>query len=205
MNRDETALIMATLRAAYPSFYRNASEYDAQTALNLWATMFEDEPYKLVEAAVMQYIATDAKGYPPHLGAIKNSVYKLSTPDADMSEMEAWGLVKNAIRGASLSPCTRRFIGGELEEKTSAERNFDELPTILQGIVGSPYQLAAWAEVPSEDMETVVQSNFMRSYRARAQHERERMLMPSSVREMVQGLLDSAATAALKAPEAAEA
>lgn len=205
MNRDETALIMATLSAAYPSFYRNASEYDAQAALNLWATLFEDEPYKLVEAAVMQYIATDEKGYPPHLGAIKNSVYKLRTQDADMSEMEAWNIVKNAMRGASLSPTSRRFIAGVLEEKTSAERNFEAMPIILQRIVGSSYQLAAWADVPSQDVETVVQSNFMRSYRARIQHERERMLMPSSVREMVQGLLDSAETAALKAPEGIEA
>lgn len=190
MNEQETAMIMSILQAAYPSFYRNVSDYDAQAAINLWAKIFEDEPYKLVEAAVMQHISTDEKGYPPHMGAIKNAVYKLTAPEAGVSEMEAWALVKKAIRSASMSPASRLYQDGVLDPRTSAERNYEALPELLQRIIGSPNQLAAWAEVSDEDVETVVQSNFMRSYRARAQNERETALMPSSIRAAVDKLLE---------------
>ena len=173
MNNQETTKIMSVLHAAYPTFYRNVSQYDAEVAARLWAKMFEDEPYKLVEAAVMQHIATDKKGFPPHIGAIKDAVYKLRQPEGEMSEMEAW----------------------------SAERNFEKLPKLLQRIVGSPEQLAAWAHLDESEVETVVQSNFMRSYKARAQHERERELLPSSLQTAVRELIDKVEIKALEAPE----
>ena len=60
-----------------------------------------------------------------------------------------------------------------------------ELPPILQRVVGGPEQLAAWEQVANEDIDTVIQSNFMRSYRARAQQEREFQALPQDVRDMI--------------------
>lgn len=201
MNKQETMMIMSVLQAAYPTFYRNVSQYDAEAAVNLWSKMFQDEPYELVDAAVMQHIATDKKGFPPHIGAIKDAVYKLSEPEGQMSEMEAWTLVSRALRNASMSPSSRIISGGILDPRTSAERNFESLPPLLQRIVGSPSQLAEWARQDESDVETVIQSNFMRSYRACAQREREYALMPSSIKDAVQQLIDKAEIKALAAPE----
>ena len=201
MNKQETMMIMSVLQAAYPTFYRNVSQCDAEAAVNLWAKMFEDEPYKLVEAAVMQHIATDKKGFPPHIGAIKDAVYKLRQPEGEMSEMEAWAIISHALHDASNSPSSRIMRNGVLDPRTSAERQFEKLPELLQRIVGSPEQLAAWACMDEGDIETVVQSNFMRSYRVRAQHERERQLMPSSIKEAVQQLIDKTEIKSLNAPQ----
>ena len=201
MNNQETTKIMSVLHAAYPTFYRNVSQYDAEVAARLWAKMFEDEPYKLVEAAVMQHIATDKKGLPPHIGAIKDAVYKLRQPEGEMSEMEAWAYVSRALHNASMSPSSRIICNGVRDPRTSAERNFEKLPKLLQRIVGSPEQLAAWAHLDESGVETVVQSNFMRSYKARAQHERERELLPSSLQTAVRELIDKVEIKALEAPE----
>jgi len=49
-------------------------EKDHFDTVVLWATMFKDEPFKLVSAAVKTFIASDEKGYPPHIGAIKATI-----------------------------------------------------------------------------------------------------------------------------------
>lgn len=50
----------------------------------------------------------------------------------------------------------------------------------------------------SDTVQSVVQSNFMRSYRVRAQHEREYLALPESVRELMGQLAGSMAMPALK-------
>lgn len=97
MNREETLRIMAVLKASYPSYYRGMSRDDANSIVALWADMFKDDPVELVAAAVKALIASDEKGYPPHIGAVKAHIRKLTTPQ-EMTEGEAWGLVSRAVR-----------------------------------------------------------------------------------------------------------
>ena len=189
MNYDETLVIMGALKAAYPSYYRDMKRGDAEQVVNLWAEMFRDEPAELVAAAVKAHIASDRKGFPPHIGAIKDAIVKLTVPEElEMSEMEAWALVRKAINGASMEPWSRLFRDGVLEDKTSAERNFERLPEAVRRVVGSPEQLAEWAKLDANEIETVLQSNFMRSWKARAAKEREYLAIPSAVRETMEKL-----------------
>lgn len=70
--------------------------------------------------------------------------------------------------------------------KPSAVVQFEELPEELRLIVGSPEQLAEWEQLDINRLNTVAQSNFMRSYRG-IREERERLAMlPSDVREGMQ-------------------
>lgn len=185
MTREETLCIMGVLKAAYPAYYRDLSRRDAETVVGLWTEMFADDPAQMVAAAVKALIATDAKGYPPHIGAVKDKLRKLEQP-REMTELEAWALVRQAIRGASMEPWSRRLsaVSG-VDSRTSAERNFAKLPPLLQKLVGSPAQLAEWGKVEEDKLGTVVQSNFMRSYRARAAQEREFQALPQDVRAMI--------------------
>ena len=70
----ESTKILAILRIAYPGFYKGMREKDHFDTVVLWATMFKDEPFELVSAAVKTFIASDEKGYPPHIGAIKATI-----------------------------------------------------------------------------------------------------------------------------------
>ena len=88
MTKYETAVIMATLRAAYPQYYARQSVEDAEAALNLWAMQFADEPADDVAAAVSAYIACDTKGFPPSIGQIKEKLDMLRA-EANGGELTA--------------------------------------------------------------------------------------------------------------------
>lgn len=197
MTRDETIAIMAVLKAAYPNYYKDMKRADAEGVVNLWATMFADEPAELVTMAVKAHIASDSKGFPPHIGAIKDAIIRIQQPK-ELTELEAWALVQRAISGASMSPCSMKYHNGETDGKTSAERNFEKLPPLLQRIVGNPGQLAAWAAMNEETVGTVIASNFQRSYRAIAAKEREYMALPGDVRTMMERLTGAMSMPALE-------
>ena len=174
MNQKETIAVLAVLKTAYPQFYRGLSPQELQETVTLWSEMFAAEDFQVVKAAVKAHIATDAKGYPPHIGAIKAAIRKITQPD-EMSEMEAWGYVSRALRNSGYNSVTE----------------FDKLPPVVQRIVGSPFQLREWAAMDSDTVQSVVQSNFMRSYRARSQSEREYLALPAEVKETMAQLADS--------------
>lgn len=181
MTREETIKVLAVLKAAYPAFYRGMKADELNGIVNLWASQFEGDDYKTVGAAVQAHIATDTKGYPPHIGAIKEAIRKITQPD-EMSEMEAWGYVASALRNSGYNSVAE----------------FDKLPPVVRRIVGSPSQLREWAMMDSDTVQSVVQSNFMRSYRVRAQSEREYLALPENVRELMAQLAGSMAMPALK-------
>ncbi len=176
MTIDETAAVLAVLQTAYPQFYRNSSPEDIGNTVELWAEMFADDDYRLVKAAVKAHIASDIKGYPPHIGAIKEAIRKLTHPD-ELSEMEAWNYVSKALRNSSYN----------------SAKEFDKLPEVVQRVVGSPNQLREWAAMDMDTVQSVVQSNFMRSYKARSQTEREYIALPSEVKAIMGEIASSMA------------
>ena len=195
MTREETLAIMGVLKAAYPNFYKGMGRNDAEGIVDLWSSMFDQEPAQLVAMAVKAHIASDTKGFPPHIGAIKEAIVKLTKPpELELSEMEAWGLVRRAIHGASMEGWSRKERYGDM---VSAEYNFSQLPPLLQQVVGTPNQLAAWERLPTDEIETVVQSNFMRSFRARAASAKEYLALPSDVRGAMEQLAGTTTMARL--------
>ena len=181
MNRQETLRIMAVLQAAYPMFYAKKSKDELDGIVGLWEEMFSDEPYQVVAMAVKALIKTRVSTFPPGIGEINERILQITQPE-EMTEMEAWSLVRRAIRGASMDPSSRLFRNGAMDNRTSAERNFEALPPILQKVVNSPEQLAAWEQLPETQIDTVLQSNFMRSYTAKARYARGYIALPETVK-----------------------
>lgn len=172
MDRTETLQILSVLKAAYPDFYRNMDRRDADAVVSLWEDMFRDDHVEIVAAAVKALIASDEKQYrPPHIGAVKAYIRKITQPQ-EMTEAEAWGLIRKASENS--------IYGSQTE--------FDKLPPIIQRLVGSPSQLKEWAMMDSDEFQTVVASNFQRSYRAKATAEREYQAIPSDVKAIAESL-----------------
>lgn len=71
--------------------------------------------------------------------------------------------------------------------KTSAERHFDALPPLLQQVIATPSQLAEWEMLKDSEINTVIQSNFMRSYRARAKDAKDWAALPMDIKQAVEG------------------
>lgn len=167
MTRKETGIIMDILATAYPRFYSGPDAPDPAKAVSLWAEMFAEDDVALVAAAVKALIATDDKGYPPHIGAVKAKLRQI-TGGPEKTEADAWNLIARAVRNG---------LYGAKEE-------FAKLPPTLQRIVGSPAQLREWAMMDSETLHSVVASNVQRSYKAISSREREIAKLPGDVRKM---------------------
>lgn len=168
MTEKETAAIMLVLQTAYPNFYSKQSDSEKIMAIKLWHEMFSDDNAAMVTAAVKSFIVTDTRGFPPSIGIIKNKMSEIRNPD-EMTDYEAWNLVKKAVGNG---------IYGAKEE-------YDKLPPVLQRLVGSPNKLREWAQMESATVESVVGSNFMRSYNVRAKHEREYAMLPEDVKRFI--------------------
>lgn len=167
MTRQEALAVMAMLKTAYPSFYKDYSKEELNAAVNLWATMFSEEPIQVVTEAIKALMCT--LKYPPTIADVKEKIAMITQP-LMMTEMEAWQRVKVAI------------------SYYNASENFEELPPILQKVVGSPNTLREWALMDGEVVNSVIQSNFMRSYKAKVAQQKEYAMIPSSTKQLIAGL-----------------
>ena len=180
MDRNETLKVLSVLKAAYPQFYKGMTREDAEAVVGLWGSMFADDPYMLVAGAVKAFIASDTRGFPPAVGQVREKLASLSAPD-EMTDAEAWGLVSRAISNSLYE----------------SRKEFEALPETVRRVVGSHNQLREWAAMDISEVQTVVASNFQRSYRARSQRDREYRMLPGDVRrtlEMAAGRIKSLPT-----------
>lgn len=186
MTLEETGIVMDILTTAYPHFYSGPNAPDMVKTIRLWGEMFARDDVALVAAAVKALIETDSKGFPPHIGAVKEKLRLISSGD-EMTEVDAWGIVAKALRNSTY---------GSKEE-------FEKFPPVIKRLVGSPQQLREWGAMDSEAVHSVVASNFQRSYRAIAQREREIAKLPPDVKALVGKIADSKKLGALpeKKPE----
>jgi len=163
LTKEETAKIMSVLEVAFPRYYAGQGEEKKRTALNLWHLMLQEYPYDLVAAAVKATIATNV--FPPVISEIIGKIQTIKQ-GSDMTELEAWGYIGKAIR----SSCYR------------SQEEWEKLPEELRHVV-TPDLLRSWAMVESDDVETVIQSNFLRTFRAAKKRQKEYDALPGSVKE----------------------
>ena len=164
MTKQEALAIMITLKTAYPAFYKNYSKEELNAAVNLWATMFADDPAYIVTEAVKSLMCT--LKYPPTIADVKEKIVTIMHPET-MTEMEAWQKVRRAI------------------SYYNADETFAQLPPVIQKIVGSPNTLREWAQMDADTVNSVIQSNFMRSFRAKVAQEKEQSMLPESTKRLI--------------------
>lgn len=171
MNIEQTAMVLSVLKAAYPHAFKDMSKKDGEAMLNLWAGMFAEDSYAEVNSAVGALIATRTAGYSPTVGEVKEQLHRLKHSN-DIDEASAWALVSKACRNSSYH----------------SREEFDKLPPEVQAAVGSPEQLKQWAGMDAETVESVVASNFKRSFRVNAQRAAEVSKLPPQIRQMIGGI-----------------
>ena len=111
----------------------------------------------------------DGTSYNSYLIIGKEKIALITEPQS-MTEMEAWRRVREAI------------------SYYNATENFQRLPPIIQKILGSPSQLRDWATMEAETVDSVIQSNFMRSYTAKVRAEKEFTALPESAKNLIESI-----------------
>lgn len=173
MNSTETTMVLSVLQAAYPAFYKDFSVDEMRKVVSLWTDMFATDNFRTVMVAVQALISTKTEGIPPTIGAVKEQLRKITAPN-EMSEQEAWALVSKA--------CQNGYYHS-VEE-------FEKLPEVIQRSIGGPEQLKAWAQMDAATVESVVASNFMRTFKAKQKQQKELEMMPTEVKNYMAAVAD---------------
>ncbi len=163
MTREETKKILRIIYNCFPNFRPD----NIVETTEVWELMLADYTYPQISVALKSYILSNTSGFAPTIGQLVELVHSVSKPQ-ELNEMEAWSLVSKAIRNSGY-----RYA-----------EEFLKLPEIIQRAVGTPEQLRIWAT--DEDYnETVVMSNFQRSYRLVLNQKDETMKLPGEAQRMI--------------------
>lgn len=168
MNRAETIAVMGVLKVAYPSYYRGMDKQELMQAVSLWQEMFSDDDAKIVTAAVKMSLPQTKRDF-PRTSALLKTRFPNCWQRITMSEQQAWNLALKAVANGYYN----------------AREEFDRLPARVQRILGGPETIREWGRMEESELNTVVASNFMRSYRALAEREKYENAVPQEVRDMV--------------------
>ncbi|MBQ7792047.1 MAG: hypothetical protein IJ367_00940 [Clostridia bacterium] len=168
MTKRDIAELMTILQANYPDSFKGQSDVVVAAKVQLWHDFFKDHPKEAVYAAAKAFIATDTKGFMPNIGQINEQIQTLKNP-CEMDAAEAWGYVYRALQNSGYR----------------ADEEFAKLPPLIQRVVGSPNQLREWALMDAEIVQSVISSNFQKSFRITQGRNRDFEKLPGDVKTFV--------------------
>lgn len=165
MTREETVEIIHIICDCYPNF----KPEDLSRTIDAWQVMLEEYSCEQVAAALKAYITSNTSGFAPSVGEIVAKIQLVSQPQ-ELDGMAAWGLVSKALRNGTY---------GAVEE-------FNKLPPLVRQAVGIPDNLKNWATSDYQTIETVIQSNFLRTYETVVKRANEINRMPDNIKSLIE-------------------
>lgn len=174
MNREETRLILNTLKVNYPNSFRQMTRDEMQAMLNLWSQQFEKLPYQAVERAVGSIISTDTREFSPNVGHIKSRIMDSIALDVDQKAIHAWEELRMFIRSTS-----------SWSTKDEEMPMYEKLDAITKRIYS--YREAKSLALFSSDTLEYRRSEFIRLYRKLAEKRNEELLQNGNLVELADG------------------
>lgn len=166
MTRDEFKVLVKAMKAVYthPTFIPD------QHAFNIWYEMLKDIDYKTASFAVKKYMQSEERE--PSVANIRSQAASLRPCEDELNELEAWEMVKKAMGNSTYH----------------AEEEFKKLPEIIQKAIVNPRQLREWATMENIDGRAwnVMQSNFMRTYRAEVERQKSNKKLSPDLLNIIQ-------------------
>ncbi len=159
MTRDETKQILMRIQTTYPNW---KPQGDLSLVIDVWHEYLADFSYQDILCAVKSYVLSDTSGFAPSVGQVIGKIRSMTKVD-DMSDLEAWAMVSNALRNG--------YYGAETE--------FAKLPPLVQKAVGTPDNLRNWSQTDMKSIETVVMSQFLSTYKTVKKREEEVSWLPN--------------------------
>lgn len=149
--------------------YPNYKPSNLSETVNVWQMMLNEYSYNQVSIALKAYVTSDTSGFAPSVGEIVAKIQLVSQPQ-ELDGMAAWGLVSKALRNGTY---------GAVEE-------FNKLPPLVGQAVGMPDNLKNWATSDYQTIETVIQSNFLRTYETAVKRANEINRMPDNIKSLIE-------------------
>ena len=149
--------------------YPNYKPNNLSETVDVWQMMLDEYSYNQVSIALKAYVTSDTSGFAPSVGEIVAKIQLVSQPQ-ELDGMAAWGLVSKALRNGTY---------GAVEE-------FNKLPPLVRQAVGIPDNLKNWATSDYQTIETVIQSNFLRTYETVVKRANEINRMPDNIKSLIE-------------------
>lgn len=165
MTEEDVRKLLAMTQAVYPNYNPPSRE----AAVNAWLMCLSEYDNNIVMAAFKAYMTTDTSGFAPSIGQLIGKIQTISQPQ-ELDGMTAWGLVSKALRNGTY---------GAVEE-------FNKLPPLVKQAVGMPDNLKNWATSDYQTIETVIQSNFLRTYETVVKRANEINRMPDNIKSLIE-------------------
>ena len=119
-------------------------------------------------------VKTNKSGFAPSVSQLIDGLHRPVEQDR-LTEGEAWVLVKKAIADSGYN----------------AKERFEELPPEVQRAVGGPEMLRQWGMTDSDEVNTVIMSNFQRTYKAVLAQKDYAERVPAAISDLVKSLADN--------------
>ena len=169
MTREETALIIKTLRLSYPGFYSKYKPGDFTDLVALWATMFADEDAVIVTEAVKNLIRTHT-GFPPEIADVNAKIEEMTrAATGEPTDEEYWTILRRALADGTWG----------------AQKQFDALPEPLKRYCGSPSWLRDHATMDTDVVDSVIHGQFLKQFPAVKKAHEFRASMSPELREAI--------------------
>lgn len=169
MTREETALIVKTLRLAYPGFYSKYKPGDFTDLVALWATMFADEDALIVTEAVKRLIKTHT-GFPPEIADVNAKIEEMTrAATGEPTDEEYWTILRRALSDGTWD----------------AQRQFDALPEPLKQYCGSPSWLRDHATMDTDTVDSVIHGQFLKQFPSVKKAQEFRASMSPELRQAI--------------------
>lgn len=167
--KQEVIKLLTTVEVAFPGYFQNIDGRKLSAMAALWAEMFKETDPRELAYAVKSYIANDRTGFPPSIGQVNEIIQ--SARGGEITEVEAWQMVKRAIRKA----------GAGMDEAKAA---WDELPADVRAPI-TPGDLVEWGYINSDTLNSVTCAAYRKSFTAKQQRSREVAALPQTVRNLL--------------------
>lgn len=149
--------ILTLLKVAFPTMYKDfQGSYD--DVVTVWNEALSEYPLELVKLAANHIITTSK--FEPKIADVVERI-NMITKKPELTEIEAWGCIKCALTNSLYH----------------AQEEWEALPPTVRSSV-TPSLLKDWAMLEMDEVDTVVQSNFMRSYKAKVKAKSEMAGLP---------------------------
>lgn len=160
MEKSEFLILVKTMKAVYPAMFSERETID------IWYALLKDLDYQNAAAGLGKHLATNP--YPPTVADIR----KNTVPDNELNGEQAWALAFNAISNSAYN----------------SEEEFERLPDLVKIAVGSPANLKELALMPTETVNSVEKSHFLRIYETEKKRKMELNVMPKEIRDRLQNI-----------------
>lgn len=157
-----------TLIKGLKAFYPQEQFIPDADAMAVWYRLLNDIPYNVLSAAINMHVTTNK--FPPTVAELRVASARLMQTKNEISDLEAWAMVRRAVSRSTYY----------------ADEEFEKFPELIKKSVGASSNLREWAQVPIDTLDTVIQSQFLRSYRGMVARELELQKLRPEIRDRLE-------------------